>query len=137
MHQWGDKWFKRYGSRLDRACDRLRKLTKRFRLGGDIKEKYGTLRFYVKFHSQLHDLIWPGYVYNQYPYDWMWSFDLWLTCSSGLQTCLYWRLVGKWILRIQYFGYRWSYSKLVKEFRSIKKEILSAADYRQELLKGL
>lgn len=135
MHVWGDDWFEEHGDRLCDAGDRLRSLSRRFRIGGQIKEKFGTLRFYANFHSMIHDLIWPGYVYNQYPYKWMWSLDLEIT--NGRRSYIYYWLVQRWVLTVQFWGYRFCYKKLVKEFPEIREEILFGADYYKEFLVGL
>lgn len=129
MHYWGDDWDG--WDDLSRVCDEMWTFTRRWgRLGGDIKEKYGTLRFYAKFHHMVHDLIWPGYVYCQWPkwLHFLWSWDCWYydKYCSRLRYC---------IVKYQYWIYRLAYRRALRRYPQIRKEILCAADYPELLAK--
>ena len=127
MHQWGDAWFEAHGADLDAACDFLRDYCRRYaRLGGDVKEKWGTLRFYAHFHHQLHDLFYPGYAYCQWPY-WLWIFDLRVYCSPAFNAVR--RAIQTW----QIFIYRRAYRLTVQRWPHLFRELLFSADYPEFL----
>lgn len=126
MHSWGDKDFD--WKALDDAGRDLEKFCRRYgRLGLHVKEKYGTLRAYTHFCSYpiLHSLVYPGYVFNQFP-KWLWNLD-----CSYLSPCLEWALPH--IQKYQSFIYRKGYEKIVKKYPHIKKEIICCADYPELL----
>lgn len=128
-HQWGDKDFD--WKALDDAGHLLRKITKRYgRLGGDIKEKYGELRFYAKFGNLcLHTLIYPEYYFSQFP-RWLWKLD----CNYIGPVLNF--FFGKAFIWWQMKVYRYAYKACIKKYPHIKDEILDAADY-DKLLKNL
>lgn len=98
------------------------------RLGGQTKEKYGTIRFYANFGSlNLHTLFYPGYVYNQFP-KWLWSFDI--LCISKILNPFN-RLFVKW----QKFIYNKAYQKCLKLYPQTREALLLGADY-PELITG-
>ena len=126
-HLWGDKW--RYWNMLGRAMGDFSALAHKARLGGDIKEKWGTLRFYVKFHHQLHDLFYPGYAYCQWP-TWLWWLDCRIYCQPLFDP------IRWFIVKRQYKQYRAIYSAIIAKYPKIRNEILCVTDY-PELLEGL
>lgn len=93
------------------------------RMGGDIKEKYGTVRFYAQFgYLSLHSLIYPGYAYSQFP-KWLWRLD-----------CRYIRPVLQFFFERLFSWYHrkfysWLYHRMIKKYPQIEAEILSDSDY--------
>lgn len=123
MHRWGDEDFD--WKALDSAITDLHFFATRIgRLGGQMKEKYGTLRFYAQFSSlTLHNLIYPSYVYSQFP-KWLWIFDLRVVYQITRYTGL--TLVFQaW----QRFWYKFGYRYILKKYPHIRKEIGQGADY--------
>lgn len=93
------------------------------RLGGDAKEKYGTVRFYVKFCGlTLHDLIYPGYVFIQFPV-WLNNIDAYVI--SPVLHFLFGKIYYKW----QKFIYNRAYQKALAKYPNFKDAILSCCDY--------
>jgi len=129
MHCWGDDDVDWVG--IDDAADYIGMgLRKWGRVNvTQYKEKYGTVRVYCYLGvAMFHQLIWPGYVYNQYPYKWIWVLDI----KSGR----FWSLFQKPILFYHKWLYRKLYANAIKKWPHLRKEILCDADY-DELLKGL
>ena len=130
MHEWGDPWFEKNGADLSDAITYIRKYCRRFgRFGGDAKEKYGTVRFYCRFHYMIHDLIWPGYYFCQYPLHFLWSWDVLIYSRNFFQP--FRQLLQKW----QHFIYRRAYKNAATRWPHLKTEIYVMADY-DELLKN-
>jgi len=129
MHRWGDNTVDWDG--IEGAVELISSFSRRWgRLGGQSKEKYGTVRFYAIFGNlSLHTLIYPGYAYNQFP-KWLWVFDL---CYIGPFLNA---VVGGMFTRWQVVVYRKAYQKAIKKWPHLRDEILSAADY-EEFLEGL
>lgn len=129
-HYWRDESFDWRG--LSKACgfigENLRKWGR-----VDVtqwKEKYGECRVYCRIGiSMFHQIIWPGYCYNQYPYKFLWVLD-----------CKYFRFISPVINLIAIPYHKWLYRKLyakaVKDYPHLHDEILDAADF-DELLEGL
>ena len=75
MHQWGDGF--KYFYEVGEAADWIGKFCRKW---GRIsvtttKEKWGRACVYCHFGiSSFHSIIYPGYVYNQFP-DWLWKLD--------------------------------------------------------------
>lgn len=126
MHKWGDD-FDLKG--LNDCEDILYNICRKYgRLGGQIKEKYGTLRFYAMFDLSLHSLVYPGYVYSQFP-EWLWTLDIYYI-SPFLN-----KLFGKIWFWYQSKIYNYAYHKCLKKYPNLRDEILCCADY-PELIKG-
>ena len=129
MHQWGDEWFEKHGESLDAAVMYLARFAKRWgRLGGQAKEKFGTLRFYAKFHSQLHDLVYVGHYYIR-----------WGRFGQALDSIYmrkFFNPVRSAIAWYQIKIYRAAYKSTLKKFPHLRMEILCDADY-DEFLGGL
>lgn len=99
------------------------------RLGGQAKEKYGTVRFYTSFGwLSLHTLIYPGYHFNQFP-TWLWKLDI--DYISPVIDKLFGSLFRKW----QQYIYSKAYNNAVKRWPHLREEILSCADW-PECIKG-
>lgn len=126
-HEWGDKDFDWKG--LDDCCNIIITICRRYgRFGGQIKEKYGTIRFssYMGYIS-LHSLIYPGYAWSQFP-KWLWSFDIWYS-GPFLQ-----KYFGKMIFWWQRKVYNYAYQKAVKKYPHLKDEILCDADFPEYII---
>ena len=107
-------------------------LRKYFRMNvSDMKYKFYTVRIYCSFgiHS-LHDLIYPGYAYSQFP-KWLWNLD----CRFGYPVMRY-TGISELSFRIHKWAYRRAYRKAIGKYKHFRTELLNGADYR-ELLKGL
>lgn len=123
MHMWGDKDFD--WNALNEAIELTTHIMTRWgRIGFHSKEKYGTFRGATYFYSGgLHSLIYPGYVYSQFP-KWLWTLE-----------CLYLPTVTKWlginwmVWQWQKRVYNWAYQASVKRYPHIIAEIIQAADY--------
>jgi hypothetical protein len=115
-HHWDDKdfdWKALYSAESYGA-----KFMKRWgRIGIHSKEKYGTIRWSVYFFDgSLHSLIYPGYVYNQFP-KWLWVLD----CNRYL------RFLCPIICRYQAFIVRAAFKNMCNKWSHIVKEILCDA----------
>jgi len=140
VHTWGDDW--PYWSDLDKAVSFVSSYCRtRGRLGGQAKEKYGTLRFYAQGHYQLHDLIWPGHAWLRYQQKDYWKFP-WLCPILGpflqwfdfhvYMTRLFWPL--QWLIhRWQKFIYIRAYKLAIQQWPHIRAEVLACADYPELL----
>jgi len=131
FHHWGEETFD-WDSLYKAECY-ISSFCKRWgKLGGQSKEKHGTLRFYANFGSlNLHTLIYPGYVYSQFP-KWLWRIDI-LYISRFLQKIGLNKLFIKW----QVFIYRSAYIKACKKWPNIQPEILCNMDYPELLPKTM
>lgn len=128
MHSWGDKGVDWDG--INQAAMYISDFCKTWgRLGGQAKEKYGTVRFYASFGwISLHSLIYPGYVYCQFP-RWLWKLD-----TYGISKVL--SLFERPFVAYQRFIYKKAYTNAVKKWPHLKEEITCAADH-QDLLEHL
>ncbi len=99
------------------------------RLGGDAKEKYGTVRFSPDFGLSLHNLIYPGHCFYRFP-KWLITADLYVI--TPMLNKLFGVIWHKW----QSYIYRKAYKNAVSKWPHLRKEILCAADY-DEFLEGL
>lgn len=102
------------------------------RIGGQAKEKYGTVRFYVNFEPlSLHRLFYPGYHYIQYsrmPFGKVVKLiDLYVMRYINY---LLFPLDGFWCKYV----YRKAYAKAIKKYPYFRKRILSCADYPELLV---
>lgn len=115
---------------INDCCDILYKYaTKYGRLGGQIKEKYGTIRFYAHFGNfNLHTLIYPGYCYPQFP-TWLWKLD------NNKHIGKIYNIVNYPFVIWQKFWYNYAYQKCLKKHPHIRRAILNSADH-VELIKG-
>lgn len=128
MHNWGDQF--EYFSEVGDAAYEIGQFC---RFWGRInvtqtKEKYGTARVYCSFGAyQLFSITHPGYVYSRYP-KWLWTLD-----------CLYISKLFRFfrfntvLVPYQLFVYRLAYTRALKKYPFIAEEILSGADYTEQL----
>lgn len=119
MHNWGDEnvdW-----KSLGLAEQDLYFIcTKLGRIGGQMKEKYGTLRFYAHFHGlSIHNLFWPGYVYSKVPYHINVASEV-LAKYTGLSYLF---------TRYQKLMYKVGYRYILHKYPSVRREIGSGADH--------
>lgn len=122
MHDWSDNTFDWKG--LSEAEDYMYyRMTRLARIGVHAKEKFGTLRLYCYFISSIHSFIYPGYMYNQYPYKWMWTLDVYYGDKFLRYTGLGY-IIGRW----QKFIYVDTYRRAVKKWPHLKEEITCCAD---------
>lgn len=125
-HRWGDEWFQKYGPDLYEAERWLEKNARRWgRLGGQIKEKWGRLQFYVTFHWQLHDLVYPGYCYIQWNRVFRWIDDLYQTEVFNWPRQL--------IVHYQQWVYKILYRRLVAKWPHIADEVAASAQWPEYL----
>lgn len=124
MHSWGDENVDWNG--INDAAEYIGRFCRKWgRIGGQFKEKYGTVRFYATFgYLNLHTLIYPGYVYSQFP-SWLWSADL-EYIGPFLRFFL-----GKLFIRWQKYIYNKAYCRAVKQWPHLRGEILCCADYSE------
>jgi len=94
------------------------------------KEKFGEVRVYcILGFYMFHQLIWPGYVYNQYPWKWMWTADVYL--PRWFKWC-----VNRFAVPYHQWLYYHFYKRAVARWPHLHDEILACADY-PKLLEGL
>lgn len=123
-HSWGDDsidW-----NALNSAVEYVGRTCRRYGfIPGQYKEKYGTLRFYAHFgHLSLHALVYPGYVYSQFP-DWLWKLD----CKYIGPTLRFFfeKLFVKWQCKV----YAYAYRQAIKRWPQVYEEITCAMDQMQ------
>lgn len=132
MHSWGDDW---------NGWEDLYKAEKVMyfwgvkigRIGGQIKEKWGGIRWYAQISEpdQLHDILKAGHAGfrwspNRHP------FMCWLNNLSKS----YMFLIGKLVFKYREFMYGFAYYMACRKFPHIKKEILDCVDYPELLFKS-
>lgn len=125
-HDWGDEGVDWEG--IDKAASLIVYTCRVYgRLGGDAKEKYGTVRFYVSFgYLSLHTLLYPGYHYIQFP-KWLHTLDLYII--SPVLQFFFERLFVKWQQKVYVYAYRLA----VKRYPHLREEILECADWPELL----
>lgn len=128
MHDWDDDRIDWKG--INDAVDYISSYCTRWgRLGGQAKEKYGTVRFYCNFGwLSLHTLLYPGHVYSQFP-KWLWALDI--EYITPVLSFLFERLFVWWQQKI----YNRAYQNALKKWPHLREEILRGASY-VELIKG-
>ena len=129
-HDWSNQDFDWGG--LSKAMDIIRTYaTDIGRVGGQLKEKWGQIRFYAHFAGgwlNLHTIIYPGYVYCQFP-KWLWNLD-----HNKYFRMLFIPFMKPFFLWQKYW-YNKAYQMACKAYPHLKPEILFAADY-PELIDG-
>lgn len=122
MHNWGDENVDWEG--INDAASFIADYCRKWgRLSAHGKEKYGTVRVYVGFgHISLHGLVYPGYVYNQFP-AWLWTLD----CDyiGRVLQFFFEKPFTKW----QIFIYNKAYQHALHKWPHLRAEILVDADY--------
>src|ERR1041385_5172837 len=121
-HNWGDENVDWKG--IGEVCDYFWTMSRRWgRMGGQIKEKYGTVRFYVHFGNlSLHTLFYPGWVSSQFP-KWLWKADIFYI--GPFLRFFFERLFVAW----QKYVYNRMYQQALKRWPHLRAEILCDADY--------
>ena len=128
-HDWSDNEFP--WEKLNDAMNIIEKTCYRYgRFGGQIKEKFGTIRFYVRFFDgTLHSLLYPGYWRIRYPWFYH-NIDVpiiyRLTTTLKIAAAIIW-----WQKKV----YGWAHGRALKKYPTLAEEILCDADY-PELIKG-
>jgi len=93
------------------------------------KEKFGTVRVYCSLGIYMwHQLFWPGYVCNQYPYKWIWVADVYFPKWV-------FHLINKVLLPYHRWLYRLLYQRAIVKWPHLREEILCSADW-PEVFKG-
>jgi hypothetical protein len=130
-HDWSEKDFDWNG--LDQAGHLIYKICKLGRIYINWKEKYGTLRTSTHLYTgSLHSLIYPGYVYRQFP-QWLWTFDIY--CITPFME---WTRIPKLVQKIQLnIFYRLAYYVAMKKYPHLKEEIAVDADYPEYIIGGM
>lgn len=94
----------------------------------DAKEKYGIVSIYCSFGiTNLHDLIYPGYVYNQFP-KWLRKLDEHVINPFMIKSKL-----TDLIVMFHMYQYTRIYLKYIKLYPKYKENILVGADHRELL----
>lgn len=145
MHYWGDEGVD-WGGIRDAASFIHNYCVRWARLGGQSKEKYGTVRFYCCFHSMIHDLVWPSHCWLRYNQKSWWIFPLrplvpilgpifkWIDFNIYPMRIFDWL---RSLIRV-YQGkvYTRAYRLAVQKWPHLEKEILCCADF-DELLTSI
>lgn len=127
-HNWGDSW--PFWNDLDKCIDFVWWFsTKIGRFGGQTKEKFGSLRFYVMFHYQLHDLFYPGHYYIRWG-----KFGQFL---DSIYTKPFFNPIRRLICVYQEQIYKLIYWIAVRRWPHIMDEIVNSCDYDELLPKEL
>jgi hypothetical protein len=130
MHHWSDKNVDWAG--IDDAATYIGEFCKRYgRIGGQYKEKYGTVRFYASFCSNLLHLTHPGYCHYGPYSNWLANMDI----RYG-NTFLKWTGILFFMSKWQPFIYNMAYQRAIRKWPHLRTEILSDADYI-EMIKGV
>lgn len=128
FHHWSDKAFD--WKSLDDAVDIIYDTCIRWgRFGGQCKEKFGCIRFYVKFKPlSFEALIYPGYYYRKFP-PWISTLDD--KVFSPVLQFFFGKLWNKWQRKV----YNWAYQRALRKYPHLWDEILCDADF-PELIEG-
>lgn len=126
---WGDEGVDWEG--INDAADFIADYCKKWgRLGGQSKEKFGTVRFYAMFGLSLHSLFYPGHYYYRWP-KWVTTFDLYAFTPICEKLGIH-KLWNKWQKKV----YSDAYLKAIHKWPHLRAEILCGADH-VELVKGV
>lgn len=130
MHTWGDKDVDWQG--INDAAEYIGEFCKKYgRIGGQTKEKYGTVRFYTDFCFCILNLTHPGHKhYGPYP-KWASTFDIYYGPTALKYTGISW-FMSKW----QPMIYNMAYQNALKKWPHLRAEILDCADHI-EMIKGV
>lgn len=127
MHDWGDEDFDWKG--LNDCVDIIYRISRYGFFSGQIKEKYGSLRWYAHFgHLSLHTLVYPGHMYSRFP-NWLWKLDI--HYIGPFLRFFFEKPFVFW----QKMVYNHAYQVCLKHHPNLRVAIICAADY-PELIKG-
>lgn len=122
-HDWSDKTFP--WQELSASIEIIRHISFKYgRIGGDIKEKFGCVRFYARFFDgTIHSLLYPGSVFIRYPR--LYRFVDYpiirrIFLFTRLASLIFW-----WQKKI----YNIAYQKAIAKYPHLRNEILVDADY--------
>lgn len=126
-HDWNSDWL--YFSDVEAAAEEISSFLRKWgRISAWGKEKYGTCRVDCYLGGFcLHQMIYPGYTYSQFP-NWLWILD-----CKYLSRILQLKPIYYLLLKYQLFIYNLAYKKAVKRYPHIFDEIIEAASYINEL----
>ena len=132
MHSWGDGWL--YWKDLQRAERILYFWGNRIgRIGGQMKEKWGELRWYANIAKplQLHDIVKHGHVAFRWSAD-----EHFFMCWLNNLSKMYMPLISLPFFKYQMFMYGFAYHRACKKYPHIKEEILMCTDHTELLFKS-
>lgn len=135
-HEWGDDWS--HWQELDAAVSYIYKEARKARIGGQIKEKYGTVRWYAKFHYMVNDLVWPGHMFVRWKQPSFWPRGTKWFCYlfGGLLKWADYKLysnlennpIRSYIVKRQLVKYKEIYKTAVLLFPNVKEEIMAGCE---------
>jgi hypothetical protein len=131
MHMWGDKDFD--WTALNNAINEIYFWGNKVgRIGGQIKEKYGEVRWYAHVYGaeRLSDLIYPGYHYYQWPAHRKPMYNIIDQVSS-----IYMRPFKRLTFQYQKFFYAFAYRMAIKKYPHVADEIIACVDHKELLFK--
>jgi hypothetical protein len=129
MHLWDDSNVDWDG--IDDAARFIGEGLRKYRINvRRYEEKDGTVRVYCTLGVYMFHQLWrPGFVFNQYPFHWIWSLDCFVSYKLR-----FWYWPNKlWILPLHKKIYRSLYKKAVEKWPHLKEEILCCANYENLL----
>lgn len=108
------------------------KYSKRGLIGGQIKEKFGSIRWYAELRPvrQLHDITKNGHYYYRYGADRRPVMNFIDNVSRP-----YLRPFTKLIFKYQKFMYAYAYRQALKQFPEIAENIMASCDHNRFLFK--
>lgn len=131
-HEWGDASFDWKG--LDDAGVIIGQMCRRYGFfGGQIKEKWGCLRFYVNWSSlSLHSIFYAGHYYREGRLSvWLDRIDI-----KYIEPTLE-KFLGSIWFRWQRIVYNWAYQRALKKYPHLRDEILRDADCPEFITGGM
>jgi hypothetical protein len=132
MHSWGDDW--KGWEDLGKAQDEIYFWGNRLgRIGGQLKEKYGEIRWYVHLNAphDLHDIVKHGHA----AFRWTPSRHPFLCFINNLSKA-YIYPVRYLFYKYRVFMYGFAYHRACKKYPGLRKEILMCSDAKQLLFKS-
>lgn len=101
-------------------------------IGGQIKEKFGSIRWYAQIApvKSLHDIVKNGHYFYRYGAD-----DAPVMNFLDNVSRFYLRPFTKLIFHYQKFMYAYAYRKAIEKFPDITEEILASCDHNRLLFK--
>lgn len=132
QHNWGDESFD--WTSLYKAVDEMAFWGRKIgRIGGQIKEKWGEIRWYTNIVApeKLSDLVYPGYYY------YVWSAEKKPILNVIDQmSIVYMRPLRPLLLAYKRFFYAYAYRKAIRKFPHITEEILACCGWPELLFRS-